>query len=64
MTDDPLFDYYRNMDEQEEALERLPICEYCEERIQDEFFYLIGDEIICERCLNEQFRKDVEDYAD
>ena len=37
MTDDPLFDYYRHMDEQEEALERLPICEYCEERIQDEF---------------------------
>lgn len=37
MTDDPLFDYYRHMDEQEEALERLPRCAYCDERIQDEF---------------------------
>lgn len=63
MTDDPLFDYYRHMDEQEEALERLPKCDYCDEHIQDGYFYLINDEVICERCLNEHFRKDAEDYA-
>ena len=33
MTDDPLYDYYRQMGE----LERLPRCDNCDERIQDEF---------------------------
>lgn len=44
--------------EQEEALEKLPLCSVCEERIQDEYCYEINGEIICEHCMVEYFRKD------
>lgn len=49
--------------EQERQFERLPECSCCGEKIQDEFLYLINDEVICIHCLNEYFRKDVDDYV-
>ena len=36
-TNDPLRDFERYEAEQEEALKKLPLCEICEERIQDEY---------------------------
>ena len=47
--------------EQEAALELLPICDICEEHIQEEHCYQINDEIICEHCMVEYFRKDTVD---
>lgn len=55
--------FARHDAEQEAQLNRLPECCYCGERIQDDHFFLINDEIICQTCLNRFFRKDVEDYA-
>ena len=55
-TDDPIMDHYRHEAEQEKALERLPECCECGERIEDDFCYVINDEIICETCM-EQYRK-------
>ena len=49
--------------EQDQRFERLPECEYCGEKIQDDHFYEINDEILCERCLNEHCRKDTADYV-
>lgn len=49
--------------EQERQLQKLPECCCCSEHIQDDHFFLINDEIVCEGCLNEFFRKDVEDYV-
>lgn len=60
-TDDPIADFNRHCDEQEEWLESRPMCEYCEEPIQDDYYYEIGGECICEHCLNGYFRKYVED---
>lgn len=48
--------------EQEAQLEKLPLCEYCGERIQDDYYFEINNECICEDCLNDNFRKDIEDY--
>lgn len=62
-TDNPVLDAERYADEQEEELERLPVCEYCCKHIQDDYFYEINGEVICEDCLKECFRKDVEDYV-
>ena len=59
-TDDPIADYERHSAEQERELEQLPICDCCGEPIQDLFCYEINDEIICEECLNEHYRKSIE----
>ena len=39
--------------QQEEALERQPLCNICGEHIQDEQCYKINDEIICESCMDD-----------
>ena len=39
--------------EQEEALEDLPKCDWCGEPIQSEYLYSIGNEIVCEDCMEE-----------
>lgn len=51
----------RKMDRQ---LERLPRCSECDEPIQDDHFYLVNGENICEQCLYDNYRKAVEDYID
>ena len=56
-TDDPERDAEMYYAEQEEWLDKRPECTYCGSRIQDEFLYCINDEIICEDCLNDHFRK-------
>ena len=45
--------------EQEKQLDRLPVCEYCEEPIQEEYAYYIEGAWYCTRCMNENFRKEV-----
>lgn len=63
-TDDPIADFHRHDAEQQAALEKCPKCSMCDEHIQDEHFYEINDEVICEECLNQNFRKPVEDYVE
>ena len=58
-SDDPVADFERHDAEQESELDRLPVCEYCEEPIQDEFGYYIEGAWYCEKCMNENFRKEV-----
>lgn len=48
--------------EQQAELDNLPICEYCEEPIQSDYYYEIGNECICEDCLNDNFRRYIEEY--
>lgn len=50
--------------ERERRRARLPVCETCGEPIQDEHFYDINDEFICEECLKNNFRKNTEDYCE
>lgn len=61
-TDDPVADQMRYAAEQEEALKKLPVCSYCDEPVQDDYLYEINDEVVFEECLNQNFRKNVEDY--
>lgn len=49
--------------EREAQLHKQPVCCYCDEHIQEDHFFLINDEVVCEKCLNEFFRKDIEDYV-
>ena len=62
-TDDPVSDFHRHDAEQEKKIEKLPVCDYCDEHIQDEYAYYINGEWICEFCLDRHFRKDMIDYV-
>lgn len=50
--------------EQEKLLEKLPVCRHCGEPIQDDHYFYIEGIIYCEDCMNEKFRRDIEDYYD
>ena len=60
---DPLADFCRWDWEQEEALKKLPVCVMCRRRIQDDDFYDIDGEILCEDHMKDKYRRSVEDYC-
>lgn len=45
--------------EQAQRLAKLPVCDICDDPIQDDFYYEISGENICEHCLDQFFRKEV-----
>ena len=61
-SDDPIRDFERHDAQQEKQLEKLPRCNYCNNPVQDDFLYLINDEIICPDCMHDNFRKETEDF--
>lgn len=63
-TDDPVADYARHCKAQEEEEKRLPRCHKCKRRISDDYLYHIYGEILCEECLNKEYRKDTEDFIE
>ena len=63
-TDDPLEDFNRKDAEYAEELEKLPTCEYCGHKIEDEYLFDVEGTIICEECMKKHFRKSVEFYVD
>ena len=63
-TDDPGRDFDAWEAEQERELEKLPVCSECGERILDDFCYQIYDEVLCEECLRENYRKVTSDLMD
>lgn len=55
-TDDPVADFHAYDDEQQKWLDSLPVCAECGQPIQDDYCYEIDGEIICEECLNDNYR--------
>ena len=49
--------------EQERRLAQLPECDHCGKPIQDEHYFDINGDVMCEECLIENFRKDTDDYV-
>lgn len=62
-TDDPARDFLRREARREREMAKLPVCWECDEPIQDEEFYLIGDVPVCPKCLERNYRRRTEDYA-
>ena len=57
------YDLWKQHDrEQEQLLERLPVCRKCKERIQDDEYYYIDGVILCEDCMKDKYRRRTEDY--
>lgn len=63
-TDDPARDFDRWDMEQARLEARLPVCENpkCKKRINDDFYWEIDGEILCEQCVNERYRKYTDNY--
>lgn len=60
-----VYDLWEAQDiEKERRLARRPICSNCDQRIQDEEAYLINGEVICQKCLDRDFKIWVEEYVD
>ena len=62
-TNDPLADFDRHEAKQQKLLDKLPICVDCGEPITDDHFYMICDDPLCPSCLENNYRKDTDDYV-
>ena len=51
MTDDPLRDFSRKCEEEEEWLKSLPVCAECGEPIQQEDAVYLNGEWYCDDCI-------------
>lgn len=61
-TDDPFADLDRWLDEQERIEAKLPRCSECGESIHDDNYYEIDGKIYCQKCLDENFLRNTDDY--
>ena len=59
---EPWEQHDRYSNEQERKLEQMPICEYCGFHIQDDYLWDIDGTLCHEKCAEELFRKDAENY--
>jgi formylmethanofuran dehydrogenase subunit E len=59
------YDLWTNHDRrQEQQLEQLPVCEdaKCGKRIQEDRYFVIEGEILCEDCVNRRYGRNTADY--
>ena len=61
-SDDPHkdFDRYDTYLAQQEA--KLPSCDKCGKPINDDMYFEIGCEILCESCMHDEYGRSTEDY--
>ncbi len=63
LSDDPALDFARLDMELARAEDRLPQCECCGEAINDDDYYEIDNEILCEDCMKKRYKKRTEDFV-
>lgn len=54
------FDRYDRMMASREA--RLPICDKCNKRINDDIYFDVDGNVLCERCMHDEYGRSTEDY--
>ena len=62
-TDDPIADFNKWDAEQERHLNSLPLCDKCQEPIQDEICYEVCGDILCEDCMKDHYARWTEDFT-
>lgn len=53
---DPDVDFTRLDHQQSAELNRLPRCDDCHKPIQDDYYYEVYGEILCEECMKDRYR--------
>lgn len=61
-TDDPLRDFDRYDAAMAAREARLPNCERCGKVINDDFYFEIDNEILCEKCMRDEYERSTEDW--
>ena len=51
-SDDPLRDFALWNDDQEEKLNKRPLCDYCGQPVQDDCYYELNGEVYCQYCID------------
>lgn len=59
---DPLEDFDRYDMAQAQYEAKLPQCEKCGKHIQDEIYFEIGNEILCEDCVIDIYGRSTQDW--
>ncbi len=44
----------------EQRLKHRPVCEYCDNPVQDDHYYDIDGTLVCQDCLDAYFRKGID----
>jgi len=58
ITDDPIRDAERWIEEQEKGL---PVCDWCNEPIYDIYWYNINGDHVCQRCIDDT-KEEIDGY--
>ena len=63
-TDDAVRDFDRYDMARERMMERLPVCDNrkCRRKIDGDYYYEIEGDFLCEKCMIQRYRKNVNDY--
>lgn len=63
-TDDPVADFCHHDAEQQKKLDRLPVCDGCDNTITDDAYYDIDGTILCQECLDSNHKKYTDDFIE
>lgn len=59
------YDRWKQYDaEQQAELDKLPICDICEQPIQDYYCFEINNALMCEDCMCDLYRVNTDDFID
>lgn len=58
-TDDPVADHEAYEAELARLEKEVPVCDYCNRPVAEDFYYEINDEVICAECMEQHFRREV-----
>ena len=61
-SDNPAVDFIRYDAEMARREAMLPHCEKCGEPINEDEYFYINDEILCEKCMRNEYAFSTEDY--
>lgn len=63
-SDNPAADWDRHCEMEEREAAKYPVCAECDRRIFGDYYFEIEGRILCERCHNDEYRKDVQAYVE
>ena len=63
-SNDPIVDAMRHDAEIEREQEKLPVCDACGKVIDDDTFWLISGETLCDDCAHDMYTIHMDDWMD